>query len=78
MKRSVGAILVRGHHAVLHVGLRADAAHRAEGVLAAFPEQVALLGGARHAELARAAQHAGLPNLLHLLFHPPRAGPPVL
>ena len=57
------------HHAILHVVGRADAAHRAEGVLAALPEQVALFGRSRHAELARAALVADLANLLDLLLH---------
>ena len=43
------------HHAILHVVRGADAADGAECVLAALPEQLAFFGGARHAELARAA-----------------------
>ena len=64
-RRNLGA----RHHSVLHIVGGAHASHRAERVLAAFPQQVALFGRARHAKIARAAQHAGLANLRHLLFH---------
>src|SRR5438105_2787190 len=57
-----------GDDAILHVVGGADAAHGAEGVLAPLPEQLALLGGLRDAELARAADAAGLADLLDLLL----------
>ena len=45
MNAQRGRDLGARHHAILHVVERADAAHRAEGVLAALPQQFALLGG---------------------------------
>src|ERR1039458_9961837 len=56
------------HYAILHVIEWADAAHSAKGVLAALPYQLAFLGGLGHADLARAAGLAHIPDLIHLLL----------
>src|SRR5437016_3409961 len=58
-----------GHDAILHVIRGADAPHGAECVLAALPQQIALLDRARHAKLARAARKARIAHLLHRLLH---------
>ena len=46
------------HHAILHVIGRAHAAHRAEGVLAALPQQLALFGRSAPRETSRAPQRS--------------------
>src|SRR5215472_7056715 len=56
------------NNAVLDVVGRADAPDRAEGVLPAFPEQVALLGGLGDAELPRPAGKARVADLLGLFL----------
>ena len=53
-------------HAVLHIVARRNPAHRAEGVLAPFPQQLALAIVARHAHLARLVRLAHLAHRCRL------------
>ena len=67
-KAQRGGDLGARHDAILHIIRGADSSHGAKRVFAAFPEKVALLGGAGHAELAGAGPGAGFAHQLHLLL----------